>query len=188
MPDWIPTTLQVLTQLSVPAIAVTLILAVLGARRRRRDTAAERRRAVVVRVLDSLEATVRHRTSISGWFLPQTGLEWALVYPRLLLELDRRDQAIAGWLWRQVQRILVEPNEQEQVAIASRIGAQVLAWQQDRINAAWFEAELQADPVQDPFVVPRRVQRARALRQVRAGLISGGVVLAGRWAWQAAAW
>ena len=64
MPPWITFTLQLLSELPLPAIAVTVILALVGASRRRRQSAADRRRAVVVRVLGSLEATVRRGVSM----------------------------------------------------------------------------------------------------------------------------
>jgi hypothetical protein len=183
MQPWIDGVLRLVAQLSVPAIAVTLILAALGAHRRRQHDASQRRRAVVIRVLDTLEATVRRHASLRGWFLPAAEIDWALIYPRLFLELDTRDQAIAGWMWRQVQLMLLEPDGQKQITIASRIGGQVLAWQQNTITAEWFEHELAADPIQQPFIVPKRVQLRRTLRQFRVGLIAGGLLLAGRRVW-----
>ena len=175
--------LQLLAQLSVPAIAATLISALIGARRRRRQDASDRRRAVVIEVIDSLEATVRRHVSIKGWLLPAAEIEWALIYPRLLLQLDPRDHAVAGWMWRQVQLMLLEPTSKKQVVVASRIGGQVLGWQQGAIAVKWFEDELQIDPIQRPFIVPKQVQLRRTLRSFRNGLVGGGLLLAGRQAW-----
>ena len=183
MPAWITTTLQLLTQLSVPAIDVTVILAALGARRRTASAAADRRRAVVVQVLDNLDAMVRRQQTPWAWLFPTSGIEWALVYPRLVLELDPRDEAITGWLWRQVQRILLEPDEQKQIAIASRIGGQVLGWQQGTITAEWFKNELKADPIQQSFAVPGHVQRRRQFGIFRTSLKVWALLFAGRWAW-----
>lgn len=82
-----------------------------------------------------------------------------------------------------VQLILLEPNDRKQVDLASRVSGQVLGWQQGTVTPDWFADQLRADPIQQPFAVPARVQRERQLRTFATSLKVNALIFIARWAW-----
>lgn len=122
----------------------------------------EVRRQLMVRVLDTLELATRSLVRpafVQAW--TNSDVEYALLLPRLLLDLGRRDRAIAAWVHSRVQLMQLQASPKSALAIRADVAGKLLEWQQGELNLAWFEGQLGLDPPVHGFKVPLRVKIAR---------------------------
>jgi hypothetical protein len=113
-------------------------------------------RAAVSRVLDTVERASRvlATSSISGIWTNHV-FELTQLLPRLLLELDRRDQAIAVWVYREIQTLVLTKDRRQSARIIQGIGYTLTEWKNGQKSRAWFAKDLASNPPVDPFVVPK---------------------------------
>jgi len=117
------------------------------------------RRDLVARVINVFETAAR--TSIRpalarAWTNPE--VEYALLLPRLLLELRKRDRVIALWVQRQVQLMQLEPRKRERIKIQAKVAEKLVLWHHGEASTSWFALEIRKDPPVPGFSVPLRVR------------------------------
>jgi hypothetical protein len=145
-------------------LLVTVILFAIDRVSLRRREVREARRQLVARVLDALDLSARAlaRPAFTHmWTNPD--VEYALVIPRLLLELDRKDRVVASWLQRQTQLMLREPSKRKALAIRAEAAGRFVEWHQGERRLSWFREELKRDPVELQFKVGAAVRAKRLL-------------------------
>ena len=120
--------------------------------RRDRESA---RRAAVSRVLDTVERASRvlASSSVSGLWTNHV-LEIVHVLPRLMVDLSRKDQAIAVWVYREIQRLVATKRRRESALILQGIGYTLVEWQKGNKTREWFAADLARNPADFRFIVP----------------------------------
>ena len=122
----------------------------------------EVRRQLMVRVLDTLELATRSLVRpafFQAWI--NSDVEYAMLLPRLLLDLGKRDRAIAAWVHRRVQVMQLQPSPKAALVIRADVAGRLLQWQQGELRLAWFERQLKTDRPLTPFEVPRKIKLAR---------------------------
>ncbi|MBX9470377.1 hypothetical protein [Microcella sp.] len=107
-------------------------------------------------MLDTVERASRvlATSSVSGIWTNHV-FELTQVLPRLLLELNRRDQAIAVWVYREIQQVVLAKDRRQSARIIQGIGYTLAEWKNGRKSRAWFAKDLVSNPPVDPFVVPK---------------------------------
>ncbi len=81
--------------------------------------------------------------------------ELTQVLPRLLLELHPRDQSIAVWVYREIQKLVVAQGRRDSARIIHGIGYTLTEWKNGRKSRAWFVKDLAENPPGQNFAVPR---------------------------------
>jgi hypothetical protein len=122
----------------------------------------EVRRQLMVRVLDTLELATRSLVRpafVQAW--TNSDVEYAMLLPRLLLDLGKRDRAIAAWVHRRVQLMQLEPSRKAALVIRADVAVKLLQWQQGELKLAWFQSQLNLDRPADPFKVPQKIKLTR---------------------------
>jgi hypothetical protein len=143
-------------------VLLTVILFGLDRYLRRRASQQEVRRQLMMRVLDTFELATRSLVRpafVQAW--TNVDVEYAMLLPRLLLDLGKRDRVIAVWLQKQVQLMQLEPSHRRALAIRGDVAVKLLQWQQLDLERSWFENEVRASPPTQPFIVPRKVKLTR---------------------------
>lgn len=125
----------------------------------------EARRLLLTRVLDTFENAYRGllRAPWARLWSPAEA-EYAILLPRLLLELPKRDRVIASWVARQVQLMQSQPSDQKAFTAAGSVAAQLVGWYHGEVKRQWFRNELAKDPYDPAFKVPAKAKRNRQLR------------------------
>lgn len=126
------------------------------ARRRERQ---EVRRSLVTRVLDTFDASTRRLLRpafVQAW--SNSEVEYALLTPRLLLDLNGRDRLIVPWLQRQIQHMQLSISKKDRMAVRAMVMDRLLQWQAGRIKPNWFGQQLAIDPVQKDFSIPGTIK------------------------------
>ncbi len=116
----------------------------------------EVKRLLVVRVLDAFDASTRNLVRPAFLqSLNNSEVEYALLTPRLLLDLGGKDRWIVPWLQRQIQLMQLSVTKLERMAVRATVAERLIQWHSGAISPAWFAAELTRDPVAENFRVPR---------------------------------
>ncbi len=143
-------------------LLITVILFAVDRILSRRDQRQEVRRQLMTRVLDTFELSTRSLVRpalVQLW--TNSDLEYALLLPRLLLDLGDKDRVIAAWVQRQVQVMQLEPSKRKALAIRTSVGEKLLRWHHGELPRTWFEAEVQRDPARQGFTVPKTIKIRR---------------------------
>jgi hypothetical protein len=126
---------------------------------RRREASIEQQRLMVVRMLDTVEHTIRIRSAPSPLRLFRNPIaELALALPRLLLELPASDLAVAQWAAGQVQRASSTIRLRSFVNRVMNIEAKLISWHRGDVPTSWFVEQLRLEPYDPSFPVPARVK------------------------------
>jgi len=136
-------------------LLVTLVLFVVDRILARRAQRREIRRVLVVRVLDAFDQSTRQLIRpafVQAW--TNSDLEFTLLTPRLMLDLDGADQHIVPWLLRQVQRMQISVSKKDRIEVRATVITRLIQWHAGSIKSSWFAKQLVADPLDRPFVVP----------------------------------
>lgn len=157
--------------LALPTIAITLWSDARNQRRARADAIAERQRQLINRVLDAVAHTMRQQASLAWYVGAPTPVDFAALYPRVLLDVGKGNEDIASWVWRQVQHMLASPSPNDPIRLGGVIAGQLMAWQRGDIGLDWFSTELTRDPVATAFRVPARTQLAHLRRRFGVGAL-----------------
>jgi len=160
--EWTPASIALLT--TSATLAVTIVLFILEWRRHVKESHLETRRRAISRVIDAVEAASR---ATSTPFHPRAGgeLELALAVPRLLLEIEPKQRAVANWTIRKIQLMRLAPTDVTANGIALEIGSRLIQWHHGELRLDWFEEEVRRDPPVSPFRVPARARAARAVNR-----------------------
>lgn len=140
-------------------LLVTVGLFILDRALARRRERREVRRLLVMRVLDAFDASTRlllRPAFVQAW--SNSDVEYALLTPRLLLDLNGNDRWIVPWLQRQIQRMQLGVSKKERIAIRAMVADRLIQWHSGAIKPAWFSEQLAKDPVATDFAVPRVVK------------------------------
>lgn len=166
-------------------VIVTIVLFALQSARSTRHARTAARREVVSRVIDTVERASRAYAlyPISKlWTRPE--MELLLVLPRLVLALDSRERDIAVWVARQVQRMQLEKSEKRAIAVAQTVGFHLAEWHHGQRPLSWFKSQLETDPYDPRFSVPRQIRLGRGFRQFRDMIVVVGAAGILRLAWR----
>lgn len=138
---------------------VTVVLFVLDRLFTRRRERREVERQLVTRVLDAFDASTRNLfrpAFIQAW--NNSDVEYALLAPRLLLDLEGRNRFIVPWLMRQIQHMQMSVTKKERVAIRAHVADRLIQWHAREIGPSWFAGQLGKDPIERSFSVPRSIK------------------------------
>jgi hypothetical protein len=153
--------------ISASAVVVTLILFMLQSRRRTVEARRQIRHDAISRVLSAMELTVRRqRIPLLSW-MGSPELDYALVLPRLLHELDHKDEAVGQWVLRQTQSMMSAPSDRTSQAIGVATSLKLVEWDRGKVGTAWFAAQVGKPSELNTFKVTAK-QRARR-RSSQAG-------------------
>lgn len=158
----------------VVAAAVALWVHRAGERARGREASIEQQRLMVVRMLDTIEHTIRIRSAPSPLRLFRNPIaELTLALPRLLLELPASDLAVAQWAAGQVQRASSTIRLRSFVNRVMNIEAKLISWHRGDVSTSWFVEQLRLEPYDPQFRAPARVQAGVWLRDLCQSLTVG---------------
>ena len=151
----------------------------------RRAQLVELRRLLIVRVLDALDASTRSMIRpafVTAWTNPD--LEFALLAPRLYLDLEQSDRAVAGWVQRQVQKMQLARGAREALMIRARVADHLIRWHLDELSTSDFTKMNLEDPFVREFSVPLKTKLGRMSRETWRWAQFFGVVAAGLFAFK----
>lgn len=169
---------ELIKQFSLPTVAVSLLLYGAEYLRRRFSARRDARRQAVERVLDALERAMRRHVGFSRYLSTSPAIDYAVVYPRLALELPGKSVVVAGWLWRQVQHLLLETDPTASLRRQSELAGRLVSWCRGETRLPWFVQQLAADPVDHNFTVPLSVKLRRDARIFGNSALGTAAVLA----------
>ena len=180
------------TELFVAAISVgvaiiALALSVVQTWRAARQSAIASRALAIGFALDQLTLVIRDAQR-PQWFRPfrRPELEFALLIPRLALQLNKRDSAVALWATSRVVLMQHTVSDAGVLRIAIDLVAKLASWHTGALKTSWFTESLAEGPNMDQ---PGRARKASksiwkgvgmAVELVVLGLIAGGL----RWIWE----
>lgn len=121
---------------TVVLFAVTQILTI-------RQHKKEARSASVTRVLDALDRVARRHAwpvVAKKWLKPE--LDYALLVPRLLVGLPKRDRVVGVWLATQVNLMTAAPTQTAVFKLAADASSQIANWQIRQVPRKWFQDEV----------------------------------------------
>jgi len=167
-------------------LIATIVFFGIESARARRAAIEANRRALVGRVIDSVERAARaHARFPFGHVLNSAEFEFAIVLPRLLVELNPDEQPIALWVGRQVQLMQARPRAKDATRIAYEVALRLADWHAGRTAISWFSAQLEASPFEPRY---RRPLVAHLSRQfwlsweiAKVTAIAGGTLLGFRY-------
>lgn len=110
-------------------LLVTVMLFAVDRALIRRAERAERRRQLVERVLDTFDGSTRAVTRPAfgkAWTNPE--IEYALLMPRLLLDLGPKDRVLAPWMQPQVQLMHLVVSRKEKTLLRAKVVDALLQW------------------------------------------------------------
>ncbi|MEO8528527.1 MAG: hypothetical protein ABI435_05570 [Pseudolysinimonas sp.] len=131
----------------------------------RRANARALRRELVARVLDTFEQSTRallRPAFVQAWTNGE--VEFTLLTPRLLLDLEPKERVIVGWMQRQVQLMQLSVARAERVRIRVEVAEALIRWHQGSRSLSWFAVELKKDPVVHGLIVPKSVRARQFVR------------------------
>lgn len=138
MIDWTAVTAVI----SASAVVVTLIIFMLQSRRRTVEARRQARHDAISRVLSAMEATVkRQRVPLLLW-MGSSEIDYALVVPRLLHELDQKDEAVGQWVLKQTQSMMSAPTDRASQVIGIATSLKLVEWDRGRVKTAWFVTQV----------------------------------------------
>lgn len=127
---------------SASAVVVTLILFMLQSRRRTREAHKQARHDAISRVLSAMESTVkRQRVPLLSW-MGSSETEYALVVPRLLHELDEKDEPVGQWVLKQTQSMMSAPSDRAAQSIGVAMSLKLVEWDRGKVDTAWFVTQV----------------------------------------------
>ncbi|WBU36705.1 hypothetical protein [Homoserinibacter sp. YIM 151385] len=144
----------------------------------------ELKRQLVARVLDAFESSTRsliRPAFVQAW--TNAELEYTLLLPRLLLDLNGRDRFIALWMHRQIQLMRLAVTKRERVAARAVVAERLIEWNAGTRKSAWFAQQVREDPPSSRFAVPtptriRQFSRdSWAWAQLLAAMAAVGVLI-----------
>ena len=166
--DWTAVTAVI----SAFAVIVTLILFMLQSHRRTMDARRQARHDAISRVLSAMEATVkRQRIPLLSW-MGSSEIDYALVVPRLLHELDPKDEAVGQWVLQQTQSMMSAPTDRAAQSIGVAMSLKLVEWDRGSVDTAWFATQV-GEPSGLGAVKVTTKQRARRWSS-KAGTAFGG--------------
>jgi len=121
---------------TVVLFAITQVMLVRSARQAARAS-------MVDNVLTALERVARTHSRpvvVRLWIKPE--IEYALLVPRLLVGLRRRERVIAVWAQTRVNAMLAAKTQGEVVVIASDLSGKISEWYLGQRSRGWFEHEV----------------------------------------------
>jgi hypothetical protein len=151
----------------------------------RRAQLIEVRRLLIVRVLDALDASTRSMIRpafVTAWNNPD--LEFALLAPRLYLDLEQSDRAVAMWVQRQVQRMQLAAGGREALLIRATVADHLIRWHLGEIDTSDFTEMNLRDPMARDFRVPWNTKLRRMSRDSWRWTQFFGVAAAGAFAFR----
>lgn len=157
--------MDVTATVAIGALVLTVALFAVERWLVRGDRKRERRSAAVARVLQAVEDTVHLQLRpliLRMWKRPD--VDFLLLAQRLHHELDGEEAVVASWLVRQTQYMMRESSETRALQIGVRMAIELVNWEKGRRDLDWFKTELERDPVETPFAVPRSVQWRKSIR------------------------
>jgi hypothetical protein len=131
------------------------------------------REAAVLEVLDALDRITRRRTwpTVARlWHKPE--LDYALLVPRLLVGLPKRDRAIATWLATQVNLMNAASTQNQVFKVALEASSRIANWHIGEVPTSWFESAVRAHSPRKPRGNLRVLMTSIA---AAAGLIATGL-------------
>jgi len=156
-----------------------------GERARGREAAREQQRLTVVRMLDTVDAAVRSRLGLAvfrGFRNPN--VDTLLALPRLLVELPKDDLPVAEWSAAQVQHALQTTRRKPFVTRMMTIETQLISWHRGDVATAWFAEELNKEPFDPKFKIPRATRVGTWAREVLEAVVVFGTVRFVQWTWR----
>lgn len=108
-----------------------------------RSTRQAARASMIDDVLIALERVARTHSRpavVRVWSRPE--MEYALLVPRLLIGMRRKERAIAMWAQTRVNAMLAAKTQGEVVLIASDLSGKISEWYLGQRHRAWFEREV----------------------------------------------
>jgi hypothetical protein len=156
-----------------------------GERVHGREAAREQQRLTVVRMLDTVGAAVRTRSSPALFRRFQNAnVDTLLALPRLLVELPNDDLAVATWSATQVQRALQATRRKPFVARMMTLETQLIAWHRGDVSTAWFVAELEKEPFDPNFRISRATRMETWAYEVLETVAILGTARFLQWTWR----
>jgi hypothetical protein len=131
----------------------------------RREGRREVRRQLMVRVLDAFDSSTRgliRPAFVQAW--TNDNLEYALLAPRLLLDLNGRERVIALWLQTQVQQMMLAVSRAERLRIRATVAERMIAWHVGEIRTSWFGREVGRRPIVRDLRIPPHVRVRQVAR------------------------
>lgn len=171
----------------VLAAAVAIGVHRAGERSRRADALHEQQRQTVVRMLDTIDNSIR-AGQIPRIFRPTRSpeLELTMALPRLLLDLPKADLPVATWAAGQIQQARSAVRRKNFVEQVVAVEAALISWHRGDLPLQWFEERLESRPFDTTFRLPRRTRVLLWGRDVAEGTLSivawGAIVSSVRWA------
>ena len=160
-------------------LLITVLLFALDRAIGRRAQRQEKRRQLMARVLDTLDLASRSLARpafVKMW--TNTDLEYALLGPRLLLDLGKKDRVVAAWALRQVQLMQLESSAKRALLLRASVSAKLLQWHHGELRRSWFEGELRVNKIDPDFRVPVKVKSDRMMRDAWSWAQLLGLVVA----------
>lgn len=145
----------------------------------RRAVRQEKRRQLMVRVLDTLDLASRSLARpafVQMW--TNSDLEYALLGPRLLLDLGKKDRVVAAWVLHQIQLMQLEASAKRALVLRASVSARLLQWHHGELRRSWFDGELRVSGIDPDFRVPMKVRSERMMRDAWSWAQLTGVVVA----------
>jgi hypothetical protein len=159
-----------------------------GERARGREAAREQQRLTVVRMLDNVDCAVRSRLTPALFRRFQNAnVDTLLALPRLLVELPNDDLAVATWSAARVQRALQATRRKPFVARMMTLETQLISWHRGDVSTAWFVAELEKEPFDLDFRIPRATRIGIWAREVLETVAILGTAKLLQWTWRSTA-
>jgi hypothetical protein len=168
------------------ALIVTIVIFGIQSARARQATIEANRRALVGRVIDSVEKAARaHVRFPFGHVRSSVEFEFAIVLPRLLVELNKDERPVAYWVGEKVQRMQAASLAKDTIPIAFEVALKLASWHSGDIKTSWFSEQLSESPMRSDFRTPRRVRFARqfwySVEVAKVTAIAALTLLAGRY-------
>jgi hypothetical protein len=101
------------------------------------------RAAMINDVFTALEHAARVQARpvvVRLWSRPE--LEYALLVPRLLVGLPRKERIVAVWAQTQVNTMLAAKTQGEVITIAADLSGKIAEWHLGQRHRAWFAQEV----------------------------------------------
>lgn len=160
-----------------------------GERARREDARYEQQRQMIVRMLDTIDDSIRAGL-VPRIFRPSRSpeLELTMALPRLLLDLPSADLAVAEWAASEVQRARGKVRRMDFVQRVVAVESALISWHRGDLPLSWFKERLNDRPYQKDF----RLSRPRRLLLWARDVFEGGVTIGSwtvvalsvRWVWR----
>jgi hypothetical protein len=177
--------------LGVGVLAASVAIGVhrAGARSRRAEAAHEQQRQTVVRMLDTIDDSIRAGL-VPRVFRPSRSpeLELTMALPRLLLDLPKADLPVATWAAGQLQLARKAVRRKNFVQQVVDVEAALISWHRGDVPLQWFEQRLESQPYDPTFRLSLRSRLLLWGRDVAEGALTiaawGVVVSSLRWAFR----